>query len=145
MAPCLRPFLVSSVSLIGCGWPRCRVYPSSRRSVTWTGPSSISSRSVRATPISGLSFTLQDCSPLAFLLVGMYLAVTCSPEYVKWLRGYLEWYLNRSGRDMYHLVNERAKEQSDLVLDGEKPVEELAHQVVKSVKERLRKRGSRAE
>ena len=63
-------------------------------------------------------------------------------EYVKGLRGYLDWYLNRSGRDMYYLVNERAKEKSDLVLDGEKPVEELAHQVVEKVRERLGEKGA---
>lgn len=61
-------------------------------------------------------------------------------DYAEGLRRYLRWYLHDLGRDMYFRVNENAKENCDLVLDGTKSVDELASEVVRHVKRRMRKR-----
>ena len=60
-----------------------------------------------------------------------------SEEYVKQLRDYLNWYVNGSGRDLYFRVNEKAKETCDLVVDGTRPMNEMAQEVVQSVKRKI--------
>jgi|APSaa5957512622_1039677.scaffolds.fasta_scaffold16456_2 uridine kinase len=60
-----------------------------------------------------------------------------SEEYIKQLRGYLHWFVNESGRDMYFQVNEKAKETCDLVVDGRKSVDEMAKEVVQGVKRKM--------
>ena len=58
------------------------------------------------------------------------------------LRSYLRWYLNGPGRDIYYSVTQKAKENCDLVLDGKRPVSELAQEVVQHV-DRVRARSER--
>ena len=48
--------------------------------------------------------------------------------------GYLQYYLD-IGRDLYRAIHEQAFATCDLVLDGRLPVDELAVQLVKAVKE----------
>ena len=54
-------------------------------------------------------------------------------EFIEYLKWYLPWYLNESGRDLYYLINEKAKEKCELILDGTRPVAELAQEVAQSV------------
>ena len=42
-------------------------------------------------------------------------------------------YLNESGRDLYSRVNELAMRECELILDGMKPVSQLAEELVRSV------------
>lgn len=60
--------------------------------------------------------------------------------YAERLRDHLCWYLHESGREMYFGVNENAKENCDLVVDGTKGVDELASEVVRHVKKEVRTR-----
>jgi uridine kinase len=50
--------------------------------------------------------------------------------------GYLQYYLD-IGRDLYRAIHEQAIATCDLVLDGQLPVDELAAQLVTTVRERL--------
>lgn len=56
-----------------------------------------------------------------------------SEEYVKDLRSHLNWYVNEAGRDVYYGINEKAKENCHLILDGRKPIFHLAQEVVMNV------------
>ena len=53
--------------------------------------------------------------------------------YVADLRSHLDWYLNKSGRDVYYGVNAKAMADCQLILDGRKPVAHLAQEVVDQV------------
>lgn len=55
-----------------------------------------------------------------------------SEECLEELRGQLQWYLE-SGRDVYYGVNEHVKKECQLVLDGRRPVAELAQEIVDNV------------
>lgn len=55
-----------------------------------------------------------------------------SEDYVEQLRDQLQWYLD-SGRDVYYRVNERVKNECQLVLDGRRPVADLAQEIVDNV------------
>lgn len=69
------------------------------------------------------------------VLRGLYWVIQkkTTEKYIEELQNHLEWYLNESGRDMYHGVNEKAKEDCQLILDGRRPVSELAQEVVRNV------------
>ena len=56
-------------------------------------------------------------------------------EIVNYLEGYLSGYLD-AGRDLYIAVQERAKENCDLELDGCLSVDELAQQISTAVKDK---------
>lgn len=56
---------------------------------------------------------------------------------ITYLNDYLSGYLD-AGRDLYIAVQERAKENCDLVLDGSLSVDELAQQLVTAVKDKAR-------
>jgi len=58
-------------------------------------------------------------------------------QIVSYLKDYLSGYLD-AGRDLYIAVQERAKANCDLVLDGALPVDELAHQIFTAVQDKPR-------
>ena len=58
-------------------------------------------------------------------------------QIVTYLKGYLSGYLD-AGRDLYIAVQEQAKENCDLVIDGCLSVDELAQQLVTAVEDKPR-------
>jgi hypothetical protein len=58
-------------------------------------------------------------------------------QIVIYLKDYLSGYLD-AGRDLYIAVQERAKENCDLVLDGSQSIDELAQQLVTAVEDKPR-------
>ena len=56
---------------------------------------------------------------------------------ISYLKDYLSGYLD-AGRDLYVTVQERAKANCDLVLDGALPIDELVAQIVTAVEDKPR-------
>ena len=51
-------------------------------------------------------------------------------------------YLNESGRDLYSRVNEMAMRECELILDGMKPVSQLAEELVRSANRAIVSKGT---